>query len=71
MYEFDEEMEAGIGGEWIADNLCPSDNIVVVSNDDEHFWLMLVDKGPHKVDDSFEDGWKNIWSKGDVIIWRY
>jgi hypothetical protein len=32
---------------------------------------MLVDKGPHNVDVSFEYGWKNIWTKGDVIIWQY
>ncbi len=68
MYEFDEKVEAGINKEWIVDNLCPDDNIIIVSHDDEHFWLMLVDKGSHSVDVSFEDGWKNIWTKGDVII---
>ncbi len=33
MHDSDEEVEAKIGGEWIAENLLPSHNIVVVSDD--------------------------------------
>jgi len=40
MHDLDEEVEAKTRGKWIVENLLPSDNIVVVSNDEEQFWLM-------------------------------
>jgi hypothetical protein len=55
MYESNEKVGVGISRKWIADNLRLGDNIIIVSHDDEHFWLMLMDKGPHSVDVSFED----------------
>jgi hypothetical protein len=67
MYDSDEEIEAGTRGEWIAKNLCPCDNIVVPTNIDEPFWLMLVDKGPHSILESFKDNDQNEWTIGDVV----
>ncbi len=29
---------------------------------------MLVDKGPHTVEKSFENGWGNTWTEGIVVI---
>ncbi len=49
MYNSDEEIKAGTSGKWIIDNLCLNDNIAVLSDIDEPFWLMLVDKGPYVV----------------------
>jgi hypothetical protein len=63
MYNDDEKIEAGFGGEWIVDNLCPSDNIALPIDVDEPFWLMLVDKGPYIVQESFIDD-----DVGDVIV---
>ncbi len=71
MYNYDEEIEARIGGEWIIDNLFPSDNVVVPTNTIDPFWFMLVDKGPHFVESNFEDALGNTWQQGDVVIWGY
>jgi len=40
-------------------------------HDEEFFWLMLVEKCPRIVVKSFEDGWKNAWTEGDVVIRGY
>jgi Rps23 Pro-64 3,4-dihydroxylase Tpa1-like proline 4-hydroxylase len=53
MYNFNEEIEARTGGEWIANNLLPSDNVIVPTYTIDPFWLMLVDKGPHFVELDF------------------
>jgi len=68
MYNSDEEIEAGFGGEWIVENLCPSDNVVVPITTDEPLWLMLVDKGAHAVVTSFKDVDGNEWIEGDIIV---
>jgi hypothetical protein len=60
MYDSYDEIEAGYGGEWIAKNLCPNDNIVVPITKDEPFWLMFIDKVAHV------DG--NEWIEGDIVI---
>ncbi len=62
MYDSDEKIEAGIGGEWIANNLHLSDNVLVPTPTNKPFWLMLVDKGVHTILESFEDGDKNEWT---------
>jgi hypothetical protein len=49
----DGKIEVGFEGEWIVDKLCPSDNITIPIDVDEPFWLMLVDKGPYIVQESF------------------
>jgi hypothetical protein len=66
MYDPNEEMEASIGGEWIVDNLHPSDNVVILITTNEPFWLMLVEIDVHVVDNSFtdfdgNDGHKATW----------
>jgi len=40
VHDLNEEVEAKIRGEWIAKKLLLGDNIVVVANDEEQFWLM-------------------------------
>jgi hypothetical protein len=65
MYDSDEEIEVGIEGEWIADN------VVVPTPTNEPFWLMLVDKGAHIVLESFEDGHKNEWNVRNVMVKGY
>ncbi len=49
MYNSDEEIEVGTNGEWIVDNLYPGDDIAILTDIDEPFWLMLVDKVPYVV----------------------
>jgi hypothetical protein len=68
MYDSNEEKEVSIGNEWIVENLCLSDNVVVLTSIDEPFWLLLVDKGPHTVITSFNDEDGNVWTKGDVVV---
>jgi hypothetical protein len=43
MYDSDEEIEVSFGGEWIVENLCPCNNVVVPTITNESFWLMLVE----------------------------
>jgi len=71
MYNDNEEIEVGSRGEWIVDNLCPSDNIAIPIDVDEPFWLMLLDKGPYIVQESFIDDDENALIVGDVIVWGY
>ncbi len=72
MHDVNEEMEAGKGGKWIVDNLLLCDNVAIVSDDHEkQSLLMLVGKGPHSLDVSFEDGWGNTWTNNNVVIKRY
>ncbi len=67
MYDSDKEIEACTEGEWIVDNLFPSDNVVIPTTN-EPFWLVLVEKGPdHVVAKSFKDD-ANEWTKGDMVI---
>jgi hypothetical protein len=58
MFDLNEEVECGIGGEWIANVVCVGDNVVVIANNEtnEQFWLLLVDKTIHVVHESFEKG---------------
>jgi hypothetical protein len=37
MYDSNEEIEAGFGGEWIVENLCPSDNELYLLQRMSHF----------------------------------
>jgi len=67
MYNLDEEIEACIEGEWVVDNLCPSDNVAIPTTN-EPFCLMIVEKGPHVVAKSFKDVDANKWTKGDMVI---
>jgi hypothetical protein len=68
MYDSKENIENGSGGEWIAENLCPCDNVVVPTATNEPFWLMLLDKSAHVVVTSFKDVDGNEWIKGDIIV---
>ncbi len=56
MFDLNEEVECGTGGEWIANVVCVGDNVVVIANNEtnEQFWLLLVDKTIHVVHESFE-----------------
>jgi hypothetical protein len=65
-----EEIENGIGGEWIVDVVCVGDNVVVVADSEkgEQFWLLLVDKLVHVVLESFTDAWGNSYVEGDVVL---
>jgi len=57
MFDPNEKVESGIGGEWIANAICIGNNVVVITNNNtnEQFWLLLVDKTAHVVHESFED----------------
>jgi hypothetical protein len=68
MYNSDENIDTNFKGEWIVDNLYPGDNIVIPTDVDGPFWLMLVDKGPYIVQESFIDDNENAWIVGDVIV---
>jgi hypothetical protein len=71
MYDPNEEIEASTGGEWIVDNLHPSDNIIIPITINEPFSLMLVEKGVHVVDNSFIDYDGNEWTQGDMVVGGY
>ncbi len=71
MYNFDEEIEARTGGEWITNSLAHGDNVIVPNDINDPFQILLVDKGPYLVLSNFEDGWGNKWQQGDVVIWGY
>jgi hypothetical protein len=68
MYDSNEEIESGFGGEWIVENLCPSDNVIVPITTNESFWLMLVDKGAHVVVISFKNVDGNEWIEMDIVV---
>ncbi len=68
MYDLNEEIEANTRGEWIVDNLHPSNDVVIPTTTDEPFWLMLVEKGVHVVDKSFIDSDGNEWTQGDMVV---
>jgi hypothetical protein len=50
--------------EWIVENLCPSDNVIVPTAINKPFWLMLINKGAHVVVTSFKDVDGNEWIEG-------
>ncbi len=56
MYDLDEEIKVGIGGEWIANNLALGDTIAIPNEITNPLWAMLMDKGPHFIESNFEDG---------------
>jgi hypothetical protein len=58
-------------GEWIANNLHPNDNVVIPTTTDEPFWLMLMEKGIHVVDNSFTNFDGNEWTQGDMVVRGY
>jgi hypothetical protein len=68
MYNLDEKIEVVFEGEWIAENLCPNDNMAIPTTTNEPFWLMLVDKGAHAMVTSFKDVDGNKWTEGDIIV---
>ncbi len=57
--------------EWIVDNLHPSDNVVVPTTTNEPFWLMLVEKGIHVVDNFFTDSNGYEWTQCDMVVRGY
>jgi len=69
MYDLNENIEVGSRSEWIAKNLCPSDNIIVPIATIEPFWLMLIDKGAHVVVISFKDVDGNEWIERGAYTW--
>jgi hypothetical protein len=71
IYDNDKEIEDGIGGKWIVDNLHPSDNIGMPTLTNKSFWLIMVDKGVHTIFESFEDVNMNEWTIGDVVVKGY
>ena len=69
LYDAEEEVEAGTGGEWIADGLSVGDNVAVRAPlEEEPFWLMIVDKPTHTVEDVFTDTDGNGYVPGDVVF---
>ncbi len=68
MYNSNEDIVAGSKGEWIVQNLCLGDNIIVPIVTYEPFWLMFVDKGAHVVVTSFKNVDSEKWTKGDIVV---
>jgi hypothetical protein len=71
IYVPNEEIEVGIGGEWIANNLHPGGNVAIPITTYELFWLMLVEKGVHVVDKSFTYSNGNEWTQGYMVVEGY
>ncbi len=57
MIDLDEEIDNSTSGEWIAYGVYVGDNVAVIidSETNEQFWLLLVDKVVHNVEESFKD----------------
>jgi hypothetical protein len=69
LYDTDKEVEAGTGGEWIADGSCVGDNVAVWAPlDDEPCWLIIVVKAIHVVQEAFIDPDRNTNVPGDVVF---
>ena len=69
LYDADEEIEAGTGGEWIADGLCVGDNVAVrAPAEQEPWWLMIVVKATYIVEEAFTDPDENTYVPGDVVF---
>lgn len=70
LYDSDEEVQAGSGGESIAEAVSIGNNVAVRAHsvDDESFWIMLVDKGVHEVENSFTDPSGSEYVPGDQVI---
>jgi hypothetical protein len=68
----EEEIEYGVGGEAIANNVFIGDNIVVPCENDngEAFWLLFCDKPKHVVKDTFTDAYKNTYNEGYEVIYE-
>ena len=73
LYDSDEEVEAGSGREWIAEDVSIGNNVAVRANsvDDETFWIMLVDKGIHEVQNEFTDPSGSFFVLGDQVLRGY
>jgi hypothetical protein len=69
LYNSNNKIEAGTGGEWIANALYIGDNVVVrAQSEDEAFWILLVTKLPHIVVHAFTDPDGNMYVPGDIVI---
>jgi hypothetical protein len=69
LYDGDEEVEAGSGGELIADALSVRGNMAMRAPlEDEPYWLMLVVKPTHIVHEPFIDQEGNSYGPGDVVF---
>jgi hypothetical protein len=57
----------------MADSLLVGDNIAVWATNDENdkFWIMLVCKGAHRVEDAFVDDAGNEYIPGNMVISKY
>jgi hypothetical protein len=69
MYDSDEEIEAGTGGQAMAEDVQARENVACISDNlDNPFWLMLVDKPCIVVVESITTGWGNSFHARDVVI---
>lgn len=73
MIDHDEEIENNTSGEWIIYGVYVGENIAIIidSETNEQFWLLLVDKVVHSVEESFEDQWGNSYVEGDIVLRGY
>lgn len=69
MIDLDEEIDNSTSGEWIAYGVYVGDNVAVIidSETNEQFWLLLVDKVVHNVEESFKDQWGNSYVEGGIV----
>jgi len=70
LYDSDDKVEAGSGGEWIAEDVSIGNNIADRANfvDDETFWIMLVDKGIYEVECEFTDPSGSSYVPSDQVL---
>ena len=69
LYDMDEELEVGLDGETLADGLSVGDNVAIWAPfQDEPFWLMLVVKDVHAVEEAFTDPDGNNYVPADVVF---
>jgi hypothetical protein len=68
MYDSNAEVEARSSREWIAKVVNVGDDVCVDNSTNESFWILLVDKGMHTIQESFKDDWNNEYVEGDVVL---
>lgn len=67
--ELVQELNFEIETEQYQDFIMPGQNVAVATDlDEEPFWLLLVDKAAHKVEEPFQDHYGNMWNTDDEVL---
>ncbi len=57
------DIEFGIGGEWIVDDVQVGENIIPLNDPNDPFWILLVTKCVYVIEESLINGWNNKYER--------